>query len=147
MPRFDQQRHDYPKTAFRQPSGELLRRCHARLQTSKLLGRPVGIAQRDHRAGCVAQRLQQQAFAIDAIEHRPADLVNTVAVGFGHEQRIAVDGNPLQPRLHARVRRADDLDQSLPVFGNRRFVGFWRAGVAMPASRPVSRRLERSYAR
>ena len=46
----------------------------ARRQARQLLRRLVRVGQRDHRCDRLALRLQQQALALDAFQHRPAHL-------------------------------------------------------------------------
>ena len=120
----DQHRHDDAAAVLGQPAGELRFLRHARRQADEHLRRPVGVGDRDDLRDDLALRLQQQALAIDALEHRPADGVDLVEVGLGDQRRH------LRRRRRTRCRRTSSARR--PCRGS--------SSVAAGLARPTSRR-------
>ncbi len=124
--------YDHQAALLGKPAGELALGRQTGRQAGNLFGRLIGVGQGDDASLRLAFRFQQQAFAGDAFEHRPANLVDGEDASFCYKRRLIVVAETLHPGWQALIYGADLPLEALTVAGHRLFVGLARRWVSAP---------------
>ena len=128
----DQYRHYDAEAGVCQTPRELRCRGNAGGQPCQLLGSLIGVRQRHDLRERLAGGLQQQPFPRDAFEHRPADLIDAVAIRLGDEGWTVVVAKSLHPHRDPAIHDPENLLQPLPIRFHRFRVRLGRGEVPFP---------------
>jgi hypothetical protein len=72
----------------------------------------IRVGQGDDVAYRRLRRLKKQPFAPHVLEHRPADLIDSIPIGPRHKCRVVIIAESLHPHRHASIDDADDLREA-----------------------------------
>jgi hypothetical protein len=112
----------------------------ARLQPDELFGRLVGVGQGHHPGLGFADGIEQQPFAVDALEHGPAYLPDLVLRRHAQQCRAAIVAEAFHACCDARIDETQDLHQPFAIRLHRTRIGRGRRQVAFPVLRTLGRR-------
>ena len=118
----DHDRNEQFAAALGEQPGELAFGRQAGCEAEDLFWSLTGIGD-DHDMRCrrAVRRLHEQPFGRDAVEHGPANLIDTVAARLGHERGLFVVAETFQAGRQTDIDHADDFAQSVAVVLDRPF--------------------------
>ena len=121
--------------------GELSFGRQAGCETEDLFGSLTRIGYDDDMRGRLAvRRLHEQPFSGYAVDHGPANLVDTVSTRLCHERRPLVVAETFEAGRQTDIYHADDFAQPVAVVLDRRIPAGGRRTVVLPeAARPCLR--------
>ena len=130
----NQRRHKHAATALGETPRDLVFGRDAGGESDKRFGRLFAVGN-DHDAGSKrpAGRLDEQPFAVNAVEGRPANGQNAKSVAASDESRFRQRADEFQiVKRRTRVLQADDPGEMLPVRLDRFLIGRLGRDVAVP---------------